>query len=348
MPPENTTDAVIDRFLNAGDTSNEAETPAGDDTTTETADEGTPDTETQGQDTQPQSGDDAAQRADNRSQPGSDKKRPTDPNARQQGDIVDPRTGQVIRAGGERRQYEYRMRAESSLRNTQAQLQRVQTELEAFRQAAQAPGQYKLSPDETVQGIQLMAAWKQNPVETVKYLLEQAKALGHNIEGITGGVTDMGAIKRMIEEATAPLRSQQEREQSEHQARAAAQTEMDTFISHYGREGIDANGNVLADVMNRAAESGRPITLEVAWNRFETWCLRNQLDPYQPINPQMAARQSGNNGQGNPASPGRPQGRPASAMQPHTAARDPVNASTGNERNADIVRNALRESGIQI
>lgn len=358
------TDAVVDRFLAEGDT--DSGTPDTDSNsgnvddagngvaesntdTVERADEDKADTTATDPNGRQTAGNAATQQRTGKPDQSRGVQKPN-ANAQQrggQGDIIDPHTGAVIaRAGSERRLYEARMRAERDAATVRGQLASAQAELVTFREASQLPAQLKLTPDETVLGLQMMAAWKNNPVETVKYLIEQAKANGHNIDALAGPGTDMGAIRTMIHEAVSPLRQRHEQEQQLTEAQRHAETELNNFTQQYGREALDANGAILADLLNKSREAGQPLTLENAYVRFENWCLRNRLDPMQPIRAQMAARD------GQDAAPpqqraARPNGRGAS-MQTPAVNHDPNAATTGNERTRDLVREAMRENGFQV
>ena len=287
--------------------------------------------------------------------PGSGEKPATDKNAQQRpskhqpGDLVDPRTGEVIaKAGAERRHFETAQRATRELGNVRQQLERTSTELNAFRQAAQLPTQLGLSPDETAQGLQLVASWKQNPVGVVKYLVEQAQAMGHNIEGLTGAA-DMGAIRTMIERELMPFRQQAQMGQAQQEAHTAAQAQIQDLIGAYGQEAL-VNSDALSKLIDAGAAAGQAMTLEQAYSRFSNWCYKNGLDPHQPIDPQIEARSQAPQAPAptatNGGMPPRPNGRAGSAMQPMTAQRDVSAGMTGMERNADIVRAAMRDAGL--
>lgn len=259
------------------------------------------------------------------------------------GDLVD-REGRIIaRAGAERRHYEAATRFRGELEQTKGQLEKARTELEAFRQAAQAPTQLGLNPDETTVGLQLAASWKQNPVGVIEYLVEQAKAAGHNLDTL-GGATDVGAIKQMIAQELAPFRQQSEAIQQRQQADTAAQTQVQSLVGQYGEQAL-VNGEALAKLINASVERGSPLNLEQAYLRFSNWCYQQGLDPAQPIDPQLAARQSPPaNQQRNPP---RPNGRAVAAPN-GVVPMDTQAQVTGNEQVRDLVRASMREAGFNI
>lgn len=276
---------------------------------------------------------------------GVDSQRPPD-KAQQQtkpgpGDLVDGQGRLIAKAGAERRHYETAQRATRDLHETRQNLQRVTTELNAFREAAQLPNQLGLNVEETTTGLQLAAAWKSNPTGVIQYLVEQAKAAGYSLDGI-GGNTDMGAIKQMIASELAPFRQQAQTLQQTQQAQTAAQNELSNFVAEYGEAAL-TNSEALAKIIDASQDAGRPMSLEQAYFRFNRWCQDNGIDPHQPIDPQLAARQQA------PAPQQRtpaPRGRPATANG--VVPLDNNATMSGNETSRDVVRAAMREAGLQV
>lgn len=275
----------------------------------------------------------------------ADNKKPNDQQAPKPGpgDLVD-RDGRVVaRAGAERRHYESAQRAVRDLQSTRGELERVSTELRAFREAAQLPTQLGLSPDESTTGLQLIASWKQNPVGVIEYLVEQAKAAGHNLETL-GGATDMGAIKTMLAQELAPFRQQAQQVQQHSQIQTAAQQQLDTLVGEYGEQAL-VNGDALSKLLNASAEQGRPLSLEQAYLRFSNWCLQNGFDPHRPIDPQIAAKRTPPATQ--QSNPPRPNGRAVAAPN-GVVPMDSASVTTGSETTRDLVRMAMREAGYPV
>lgn len=260
------------------------------------------------------------------------------------GDLVD-REGRVIaRAGAERRHYEAATKFRGQLEQTNAQLQKVQTELDAFRTAAQLPTQLGLGPDEAATGLQLMASWKQNPVSVIEYLVEQAKAAGHNLDTL-GGTTDVGAIKQMIAQELAPFTQQHQQQRAMQEQNTAAQQQVQSLINEYGESAL-VNSGALSKLIDASIDRGRPLSLEQAYLRFNAWCYQQGFDPQQPIDPQIAARgQQQPANQQRQATPPRPNGRaaPNGVIPMDTAA-----SITGSEGTRDLVRAAMRDAGFNV
>lgn len=342
-------EAAVDKWL--ADTGSSDATPADNDTPNEGDDQGGTETVEGAEDqaTQPakpdgkQAVDPAApaKSTDGKERPAQQAQGP------KPGDLVV--NGQVVaKAGAERRHYEAAQRATREVQTARSELQRVQTELNAFREAASMPRELGLSPDESTVGLQLAASWKANPVGVIQYLVEQAKAQGHNLEGI-GGITDVGAIKRMLEAELAPFRQQAQSVQQSTEAQTAAKAQLDDFVSAYGQEAL-TNSEALSKLIDAAANSGQHFNLEQAYSRFAHWCQQNGYDPHQPIDPQIAARSQPAAQQSQPAtrqSAPRPSGR-AVAAPTGVAPIDTAAGVTGGESTRDLVRMSMREQGFNV
>lgn len=335
-------DAMVDKWL-----SDDSDTGTDTATTEGTPDAGTPDAEpTEGTPQQPAEANAATdQPTSEPAKPGSDK----EPSGQQvqksgPGDLVD-RDGKVVaRAGAERRHYEAATKFKTQLEQVNGQLDRTRGELEAFRTAAQLPTQLGLNPEESTTGLQLIASWKTNPVGVIQYLVEQAKAAGHNLETL-GGATDIGAIKQMIAQELQPIRQQAQSEQRVQEAQTAAQQQVQALVSEYGEQALN-NGDALSKLINASIEQGRPLNLEQAYLRFNNWCYQNGFDPANPIDPQIAARRTPP-----PATqqsqPPRPNGRAVAAPN-GVVPMDHAAGITGNENTRDLVRAAMREQGFNV
>lgn len=269
----------------------------------------------------------------------------------QPGDLVDGSGRVIAKAGAERRHYEAYQRSLRDVQSTKSELAKVQQELQTFREAAQMPTQLGLSVDETATGLQLVASWKQNPVGVIQYLVEQAKAMGHNVPDL-GGASDMGAIKQMIASELAPFRQQADQSRQQLEAQTAARQTVDNLVHEYGEHAL-TNSEALAKLIDASTQAGRPLNLEQAYLRFANWCLQNSFDPHQPIDPQIAAARGQQQPQQQTAPanqqrmPPRPNGR-ATASPNGVQALDPAANTTGNEPMRDLVREAMREAGFNV
>jgi hypothetical protein len=260
------------------------------------------------------------------------------------GDLVDGQGRLVAKAGAERRHYEAAQRATREVNTVKQTLQRMETELKAYKEASSMSTQLGLSPDETATGLQLVNSWKQNPVGVIQYLIEQAKAAGHNLPEL-GGATDYGAIKNMIAQELAPFRQQAQQQSQLTEAQTAAKGQVDALISEYGEHAL-TNSDALAKLIDASGQAGRPLNLEQAYLRFSNWCLTNGYDPSSPIDPQIAARQQPQPAT-EPRMPPRPNGR-ATASPVGVQPLDPTAGTTGQETMRDLVRASMREQGFNV
>jgi hypothetical protein len=260
------------------------------------------------------------------------------------GDLVDGQGRVLARAGAERRHYEAAQRASREVQTVRNQLTQVEQQLNAYKEAATMPTQLGLTPDETATGLQLVASWKQNPASVIQYLIEQAKAAGHNLPEL-GSATDYGAIKNMIAQQLEPFRQQAQQAQQVTEAQTAARSQVDALIGEYGETAL-TNSEALAKLIDASSQMGKPLNLEQAYLRFSNWCLQNGFDPAAPIDPQIAARR-----QTTPATeqrmPPRPNGR-ATASPVGVQPLDPTAGTTGSESMRDLVRASMREQGFNV
>lgn len=349
----NPVEDMVDSWL-----SSEQTTPEGNQQETQTDEQATPDADPNAGNTEDQRTEQSPQGSQDGQKPDGQPAKPSD-NAQRDaqqaqkprpGDLVDGQGRVLARAGAERRHYETAQRATRELGTVRQQLERTSAELNAFREAAQLPQQLGLSVEDTTTGLQLVASWKQNPVGVINYLVEQAKAAGHNVEGF-GGATDVGAIKSMIANELAPFRQQADQQRAQQQAHTQAQQQVNSLVTEYGESAL-ANSEALAKLIDAAQAQGKTLNLEQAYLRFSNWCLQNGFDPGQNIDQQIAARQQPNGQapatQQSHAGPPRPQGgRPAAA--PNSAVpMDPTAGTTGNESMRDLVRASMREAGFNV
>jgi hypothetical protein len=263
------------------------------------------------------------------------------------GDLVDGQGRVLARAGAERRHYEAAQRSQREVQSVRDKLQQTEQQLQVYKEASAMPAQLGLTPDETATGLQLVASWKQNPAGVIQYLVEQAKAAGHNLPEL-GSATDYGAIKNMIASELAPFRQQAQQQSQLSEAQTAARGQVDSLVSEYGEHAL-TNSEALAKLIDASTQAGRPLNLEQAYLRFSNWCLQNGFDPAQPIDPQIGARQQPNGQQ--PANqqrmPPRPNGRVPASPNGVTPI-DPAASTSGNEPMRDLVRAAMREQGFNV
>lgn len=274
--------------------------------------------------------------------------------------LTDPITGRTLPLqGADRRVVERAFKAERDLSN---QLRNVQTELAAFKQTQSLPTSLGLSNDEVATAYQLSAAWKKDPVGTIAYLLEQARADGHNLDAVLGNTNaiDTGAIKRIVAEQVAPLTGRIQLEERTAEANRYAAEQIEQLTGTLGTDAWLVNADAVAKVVNAAHDKGMNFSVDQAYFRFEQWCRQNGYDPHQNIDDQIeAARNAGGvapvptaaqpvaRAAPPPHRTSAPVGQPMTAM-PTAVNRSPNAQLTGNESTRDLVKEAMRENGFNI
>lgn len=146
--------------------------------------------------------------------------------------------GTIIKAGQERRWYNESQayKTQVGTLNTQLHNERqshnsAKEKLAKYEDAAKAVG--VADPTEMSQSLRLYRDLREKPVETIKQLLAELKAVGHNIEGI-GSSVDTAAISRMLDQRLGDAKlteGRQQQELSEQDQRVAE--EVTTFLTTY-------------------------------------------------------------------------------------------------------------------
>lgn len=289
-----------------GQESHERET----DTSTEQRTEGTGTTQQDNQQQQPGQGASPAQTPNQQGQQPAQRVVRSDA----QGNLIDQNGQVVARAGAERRLYEKATDATTRLEQATGQLQMYANKVNELQQQvnqSQAlngmPQKLGLNENEAVMSMQLMNKWKQDPVGTIKYLLTEAKAAGHNvdIEGLAPGM-DMGAIARIIDQRLQPLQQDREAQQREQQVQQEAERQYQEFIYNPAFPNARTHENEIAQLLR----SDPRLSLEAAYYKLQSYALQRGLDFTQPLGPQLQyqqqqpAQQSVANGGGAPMVPG--------------------------------------------
>jgi hypothetical protein len=301
----------------------------------EGVDEQASDESTISEDTEtPTDSDEATSTADDKQgTPGSDDEQ----QRRQAGGPQDLRDaqGNVIATGGkERRFYETAQREKLRADTTSKENETLKSQLEAINSAGTLGTQYSLSPEEITTGAQIMAAYKNDPIATIQYMLTQAQASGHNTEEIgSGGGMDAQAVKQMLETTLQPLIS-------EHKERVDTQAVSDRAKEVYnGFMTQFPDAAVHEDSLARLLNEDNNLSPEAAYFKLQNFYLQRNLDWTKPLEKlqQEAATRQGENTQQQ-----LPEGGVAQANVTDTAEVADVNTSTD-----DIIRQAMVEAGIK-
>jgi hypothetical protein len=249
-------------------------------------------------------------------------------------DLVD-RDGNVIASGGkERRFYETAQKERSRAEGLANEVTSLKQQMEAINSAGTLGTQYNLSPEELTTGAQLISSYKNNPVETMQYMLTQAQASGHNVDGIGGGGSmDMQAVKQMLDTALQPLLS-------EHTERADTQEANDRALGIYnGFMTQHPDAAVHENSLARLLQEDPNLSPEAAYFKLQNFYLQRSLDwtkPLEQLHKEFSAAKTSESTQQQ-----LPEGGVATSNVTDTARVADVNTSTD-----DIIRQAMEEAGI--
>lgn len=228
---------------------------------------------------------------------GADTRRPIQQAPRQFGSLFRSDTsGAIISADGrkiaapglERRVFE---RMHSIYSRLEMEHAANTQKLEAYESANQAAKNAGLSLEEHSMGLRLVAAWKQDKVQTIKFLLNEASKAGIDVSSIQGGGVDMAALQRMfderVSEALKPFmpfvqNSEQQRELENMRSEAAQQ--LSEFYEEFPH--AQQHAGVLADIMERTGYSMRE-----ALFALQASAAQHGWDMSKPLQPQAAATQ---------------------------------------------------------
>ena len=260
-------------------------------------------------------------------------------------DIVDPRTGEVIAAAGkERRWYEESRRAKHEVNELRNKFTLVETELNAFKQAAILPQKLNLEPNEVASAMQFMAHFKANPVEAAKKVLAEVQAAGYSIAELGG--TDVAAIKQIVEQSVKPFIQDREAATQQEQYTREAEIEYNNLVAE--APWIVAQDDDLAKILAKDPS----MTLREAALRLENFALREGYDLNRSVEAQYYERQNAPKTQAQALPAQRPNRAAAPAQSNPVTGTTPViprNTSvTANHSTRDIIREAMREQGINV
>lgn len=254
-------------------------------------------------------------------------------------DLVDAQ-GNLIAAGGkERRFYETAQREKQRSESLTKELDNAKMQLDAISTAGNLGTQYSLSPEELTTGAQIISAYKENPVETLQYMLTQAQAAGHNISEIgMGGSVDTQAIKQMIDNAVKPLVSEQQYKQETEQTNQEAEQEYNSFVSKY------PDAPVHEQALTRLLQDDSTLSPEAAYLKLQNFYLQKGLDWNKPLD-QLQQEHDAQKATG--PMPNTQQQLPNGNVNASNAT-DTSSVANHNTSTSDIIRDAMREAGLQI
>lgn len=272
------------------------------------------------------------------------------------GNLVDGQGQVVARAGQERRLYETAVNARNGearvrgeLDTSNAKVHELETALQAYQHAAQSYTSLGLKPDQVTTALQLMSNWIKNPVATIKYMLTETQAAGHDISTLTGGGFDPEALGKMLDARLQPITSRLEEEKRYAEASSAAANTWNGFVSAH--PDAATHEEILADMLAK----DKNLSLDGAFWRLHSWAVVNNLDFSQPLRLQVEQRATDEGNKDNktrrgntPANPRSvpPVARNQSATENMTDFRLPRVAH--DMANRDLVADTLKEFGLKV
>ena len=249
-------------------------------------------------------------------------------------DLVDGQ-GNVIATGGkERRFYETAQREKQRAEGLTRDVETLQAQLEAINNAGSVGSQYDLSPEEVTTGAQIIAAYKNNPVETIEYMLTQAQASGHNVDAIgQNGNMNLNAVKQMVDSAIQPLVAEQYEREENEAANDRAQEIYDNFNSQY------PDSAVHEDSLARLLDQEPNLSPEAAYFKLRSYYMERNLDWTKSLE-QLQSEQSSQQ-----ASANTQQAVPDGNVIPNRVT-DTAQVADANTSTDDIIRQAMSDAGI--
>jgi len=252
-------------------------------------------------------------------------------------DLVD-REGNVIARGGKERRFYEQLQVNKQQNTTlNQQVQELQGQLEAINNAGTLGTQYDLTPEELNTGAQIIKSFKEDPTATIKYLLTQAQAAGHNIDDVATGGADMSAIKQMVNEAVSPLvQDREQRVEAEEYQKKAAEV-YNGFMSQYPDAQIHDNS------LARLLESDQNLTPEAAYFKLKNFYLEKGLDfsvPLETLAQQEQQRQQ-------TPEVNTQQTLPSGGNVPAQNVTDTADIADVGTSYDEIIRQSMRDAGMQ-
>jgi len=246
-------------------------------------------------------------------------------------DLVDAQGNVVATGGKERRFYETAQREKARADTATKEVSTLQAQIEAINSAGTLSTQYDLTPEEMTTGAQIISSYKQNPVETIQYMLTQAQAAGHNIDAIGGGGLDMKAVKQMMDTALQPLLTEQTERVDTQEANNRALEIYNEFSAKYP----DAAPH--EDSLARLLQQESTLSPEAAYFKLRSYYHERGLDWTKSLEQLQSQVQ--------PSSVNTQQAVPDGNVT-DTRVTDTAQVADANTSTSDIIRQAMEDAGI--
>lgn len=298
--------------------------------------------------------------ADGKQKP-NDKASPSMPKGRlpanNNGDLIDPATGEVIAKAGKERQYfeaarnvrGWAEKLDVAHRRLRQEHDNATAQLQVLRER---PKELGLETGEVDVAMKFMAHFKRDPVGAAKQVLTEVQAMGHTIEGLSAGL-DPAVLKTMIDQAIAPFQQDRTKQQriedlrrQEQEANTQIDNELNSLFDEFPWTTVqqqEIHRLLVANDEQRQMDDRVPmLSLREAALQLQVYALNNGLDITKPIMQQLNAGQPQKRAPVNNARSATPN---VSNLRP--SMQDAIGGNTS-ASNRDVVRQAMREAGFNI
>lgn len=257
------------------------------------------------------------------------------------GNIVDPTSGKIIaRSGSERRLYESNVRLNSRLNEVTQKAEQLRTIAENSNNLYVALANSGMTPDQIGGGIELLASYYKDPLETTRKILAQTAAMGYNISQIVGeGVGDaieMSAIKQMLDQRLGQSQPQRQDNTPVISQEEQNRRTINNFVASH--PGSQVHLQTIGEMVARSNQLGQPISATEAYERLREFCFQRGLDFGKPLPNKPPANQSNNRQQPRNQMPPRRSSKPNPGRPIADAGLANANDSWDN-----IVRSTLKQ-----
>jgi hypothetical protein len=176
---------------------------------------------------------------------------------------------------------------------TTQKVTQLEAQVEAYKTATASIS--ALAPAEIPHAVKVYNSLKTNPVGTLKQMLAEAKANGHNIDGIGEGI-DTAAIQRMLDQKLEAFVGKNNQGQPQAPTQApTVDNDDDLFVQAYP----DAKHHM--DVYLEMLNKNPRLSNTELYFTAKNWADANGYDYSKPLKPQILARTNPNQQQ--PAAP---------------------------------------------
>lgn len=284
------------------------------------------------------------------------------------GNLVDERGNIIARSGEARRLHSQVERLRATNNTLESRTVELARQLEQVNFLNNLPKQYGLANEEVADGLQILASFKADPAKAARMVIERALAAGVSLHQIVNddfipNVT-LDATRRLLDERLGPIAKERQEGQDVEAVRQQGIEAATRFLTDYPDAEINNEAvairmkSLREEYRDRGIDNVDPYLLaERAWNDIVRFAEKNNLDPTQPLGPQIRARaqqtQTPTNGRKTNAQRGT-QGQPVRQSRPM-----PNGSNGGGEiverksrsNSADdsfdsIVRDAMAENGL--